>query len=227
MIANVKSRADDSSRSKTTSSKTPFRLSQRHVTWLKVFIHLLNLGLIGTWYYWAFTDNLGADPVKSIIHFTGMGAFNVLILSLLVTPIAKYSKQAALMKTRRLLGLYSFTWALLHFANYLLFDLQLMFSILLEDIIKRPYITVGFVALLTLASMAVTSTKGIQRKMRQNWQKLHNMVYPASLLIALHFIWSVKSLDPEPFIYWLILFGLMFARIDKLKAWLKRRARKQ
>lgn len=187
-------------------------------------IHLLNLGFIGTWYYWAFTDNLGADPVKSIIHFTGMGALNLLVLTLLVSPLAKFSKQAGLIKVRRLLGIYSFVWALLHFVNYLIFDLQLAFSTLLEDIVKRPYITVGFTALIVLLALAITSTKHIQRKMRQNWQKLHNLIYPASLLIALHFIWSVKSLDPEPLIYWIVLIALLYFRTDKLRSWFKRRA---
>lgn len=202
------------------------RLSARHITLFKVFIHLVNLGFIGTWYYFAFTDQLGADPVKSIIHFTGMGALNLLLLSLLVSPLAKWTKQAQLMKLRRLLGLYSFTWAVLHLANYVIFDLQLAFDTLIEDIVKRPYITVGFVAILILAALAITSPNRVRRKLGGHWQKLHNLIYLASLLIALHFIWSVKSLDPEPLLYWLALLLLLFFRIDKLKALLKRIARR-
>lgn len=201
---------------------TPF-----YIKWLKVLIHILNMGFIGTWYYWAFTDNLGADPVKSIIHFTGMGAINLLGLSLLVTPLAKFTRQASFLKIRRLLGLYCFTWAVLHFGNYLVFDLQLAFSTLLEDIIKRPYITVGFIALLILISLALTSTRTIQRKMGKSWQKLHNFIYPASLLVALHFIWSVKSLDYEPILYWAGLLLLLYVRRDKLRMWLKRRRKEE
>lgn len=208
-------------------NRSKLRLSPDHIQWLKVLIHVLNIGFIGTWYYWAFTDNLGADPIKSIIHFTGMGAINLLGLSLLVSPLAKYTKQAALLKVRRVLGLYCFTWAALHFGNYLVFDLQLAFSTLLEDIIKRPYITVGFIALLILTSLALTSTTSIQRKMGRNWQNLHNFIYPASLLVALHFIWSVKSLDIEPILYWAGLLLLLYIRRGKLKRWLKRQKKAQ
>lgn len=201
------------------------RISANHITFAKALIHLVNLGFIGTWYYYAFTDQLGADPVKTIIHFTGMGALNLLMLTLVVSPFAKWSKQSAIMKLRRLLGLYSFAWAALHLGNYVIFDLQLAFDTLLEDIIKRPYITVGFSAILILMALAITSPRKIQRKLGRNWQKLHNLVYPAGLLIALHFIWSVKSLDPEPLLYWLALLFLLFLRLDKLKAHLKLRRR--
>lgn len=175
------------------------------------------------WYYWAFTDNLGADPAKAIIHFTGMGAFNLLLITLLVSPVVQHYKQPQLMKVRRLLGLYSFSWALLHFINYLLFDLQLAFATLLEDIIKRPYITVGFTALLILFALAATSTQKIQRLMKRNWQRLHNLIYLAGLLVALHFIWSVKSLDLEPIIYWVALLTLLFIRRKKFKALVTRK----
>lgn len=189
------------------------RISAKHITTIKIITHALNLGFIVTWYYWAFTDQLGADPVKSIIHFTGMGALNLLLLTLLVSPTARYFKQAQLIKLRRLLGLYSFFWATLHLSNYLVFDLQLAFDTLVEDIIKRPYITVGFTAFVILMVLAITSNQLSQRKLRKRWQSLHKLIYPGSLLIALHFIWSVKALDPEPIVYWLLLLALLAIRI--------------
>jgi methionine sulfoxide reductase heme-binding subunit len=172
-------------------------------------------------------DQLGADPVKAIIHFTGISAFNLLLLSLLVSPLAKLLKQGLLVRVRRLLGLYAFFYALLHFSSYLLFELQLEWGTLLTEIAKRPYMTVGFSALLILAALAATSTQKIQRKMGSSWQKLHNWIYLAGLLVALHFIWSVKSDLIEPLIYWIMLLFLLYFRKDKLSRkynnWLKNR----
>lgn len=194
-----------------------FRVTPKHINLAKWLIHIINLSFIGTWYFWAFSDNLGADPVKAIIHFTGMGAFNLLLLSLLISPLAKYTRQSQLIKLRRLLGLYAFTWAALHFANYILFDLQMAFQLLLEDIIKRPYITVGFTAFVVLLVMAVTSNRFSQRKLGKRWQKIHQLVYPASILIALHFIWAVKALDIEPMLYWVALLVLLVLRFKTVE----------
>ncbi|MCC2604227.1 protein-methionine-sulfoxide reductase heme-binding subunit MsrQ [Planctobacterium marinum] len=188
------------------------RVTPKSIVQLKIVIHVTNLAFILTWYYWAFTDALGADPVKALIHFTGMGAINLLLLTLLVSPIARFTRQPQWIKIRRLLGLYSFTWAVLHLSNYVVFDLQLAFDTLLEDIIKRPYITVGFSAFLILTSLAVTSPRAMQRTLGKRWQKLHNLIYPASLLVILHFIWSVKSFDPEPILYALLLLLMLSTR---------------
>jgi sulfoxide reductase heme-binding subunit YedZ len=205
----------------------PFRLKNGHITILKVIIHLWALSELAYKVLLATEDQLGADPVKAIIHFTGLSAFNLLLLSLLVSPLAKTLKQGALIKVRRLLGLYAFFYALLHFSSYLLFELQLEWGILLAEIVKRPYMTVGFSALLILTALAATSTQRIQRKMGAKWQKLHNWIYLAGLLIALHFIWSVKSDLIEPLVYWFMLLFLLYFRKDKLSRkvnlWLKNR----
>lgn len=188
------------------------RLTPRHILLLKLFIHIIALSYLIYHYVAAFSDQLGADPVKAIIHFTGMGALNLLILTLAVSPMAMFFKQPQLMKVRRLLGLYSFTYALFHLSNYLLFDLQLDFATLLEDIIERPYITVGFTAILILTALAVTSPKKIQQQMGKSWSRLHKFVYAAAILTALHFIWSVKSLTIEPFAYATMLAILLSMR---------------
>lgn len=193
------------------------KLKPIHITLLKTVIHAVSLTLLILTFYQAVNDELGADPVEAILHFTGIGAFNLLLLSLLVSPLAKYSKQIILIRTRRLLGLYAFLYALCHFVSYIVFELQLEWSLLLSEIIERPYITVGFAALLILSTLTLTSTKAIQRKMGRAWQKLHNWVYLAGLLIALHFIWSVKSNLIEPLIYWALLLILLSTRWSKLK----------
>jgi methionine sulfoxide reductase heme-binding subunit len=189
---------------------------------LKVIIHIgALLPLIYT-YYQAATDQLGADPVEALIHFTGISAFNLLLLSLLVSPLAKTLRQGLLVRVRRLLGLYAFTYALSHLLTYVVFELQLDWSLVVSEIIKRPYITVGFAALLILFALTLTSTQAAQRKLKGTWQKLHNWVYGAVLLVALHFIWSVKLDIIEPLIYWAMTLTLLYWRKDKLMVAIKR-----
>ena len=156
---------------------------------IKLLLHIVALSLLLVTYYQAFTDQLGADPVKAIIHFTSIGAFNLLLIS----PLAKYLRQDQFVTLRRPIGLYTFEYATCHFTSFLIFELQLEWSLIFSELLKRPYIAVGFMALLILSMLAATSTKSIQRRMGKTWQKTHNWVYVASLLVALHYIWSVKS----------------------------------
>ncbi|MEP0174608.1 MAG: protein-methionine-sulfoxide reductase heme-binding subunit MsrQ [Paraglaciecola sp.] len=199
-----------------------FRLHKNHILWLKVFIHCVALIPLASLYYEAFTDRLGADPVQKILHFTGIGAFNLLLLSLLVSPVAKKLNQGNLISIRRPLGLYAFTYALFHFLSYIAFDLQFAWQLLLSEILKRPYISVGFLSLLILTALALTSTKFIQRKLGRRWQKLHNWVYLALLTVSLHYFWSVKSALLQPIIYICFAIILLFLRRKKLTKNLKR-----
>lgn len=191
------------------------RITPTHTFWIKVTLHVAALSLLLVTYYQAFSDQLGADPVKSLLHFTGIGAFNLLLLSLLISPLAKTLRQGQLLTLRRPIGLYAFVYAACHFSSYLLFELQLEWSLLLSELLKRPYISVGFIALLILSILAATSTKSIQRRMGRAWQKTHNWVYVASLLVALHYIWSVKSELIQPIIYALVLLALLATRRTK------------
>ena len=188
---------------------------------LKIAIHLLSFLPLLALYVLAFSDQLGADPVKEVIHFTGIGAFNILLISLILTPVAKKYRQGYLLQTRRLLGLYSFTYAMCHLLSFLAFEVQFDFALFLDEIIERPYITVGMAALLILFALALTSVNSLKRKMGKNWQRLHNGVYGAVLLIALHFFWSVKSDIIEPGIYGIIALFLISLRRDKIKRWFK------
>ncbi len=191
-----------------------YRIAPKHIFWLKTVIHLAALGYLSVYYYWAFTDNLGADPVKAIIHFTGMGALNLLLLTLCVSPLTKLTKQAQLMKTRRLLGLYSFAYGALHLSNYIAFDLQMAWGTLWEDIIKRPYITVGFAAMVILLFLALTSPRFAQVKLGQSWFKLHKGIYLACALVLLHYLWSLKTITLEPSIYLLAAAFLLLIRTN-------------
>ncbi|MFT5758424.1 MAG: sulfoxide reductase heme-binding subunit YedZ [Alteromonadaceae bacterium] len=184
---------------------------------LKGLIHTASLLPLCLLYVSAFNNELGADPVEAVIHFTGIGAFNLLLLSLLVTPLAKKFKQGFLMKVRRLLGLYAFTYAFFHVLNFIAFDLQFNLSLLVDEIIKRPYITIGLAAILLLTALAITSVNYLKRKMGTSWQKLHNAIYLVILLVGVHFYWSVKSEIIEPSIYIVISLVLLTLRWKKFK----------
>ena len=189
---------------------------------LKSVIHLGALIPLVYTYYLAVTDNLGGDPVEAIIHFTGIGAFNLLLLTLAVSPLAKKFKAKFVMNTRRLLGLYAFSYALCHVLNFLFFEIQFDFSLFISEVVKRPYISVGMLAFLLLIPLAVTSLGSIKRKMGKSWQQLHNVSYLILLLVAIHFYWSVKSEIIEPSVYLLFALFLLSLRKDKLKRWFKR-----
>lgn len=209
------------SMSATSINKVSFKqtIINSRVLLLKITIHLMSFLPLITLYVLAFDDQLGADPVDEVIHFTGIGAFNLLLISLLVTPLAKKYRQGYLLQIRRLLGLYSFTYAVCHLLSFLAFEVQFNFSLFLDEILDRPYITIGMLAWAILCLLAVTSITTLKRKMGRNWQRLHNWVYVASLLIALHFLWSVKSDIVEPVIYGCIVIIFLVLRRDKIKRW--------
>jgi sulfoxide reductase heme-binding subunit YedZ len=192
------------------------------VFFFKLFIHLAALLPLVNAYYLAFTDQLGADPVEAIIHFTGIGAFNLLLLSLAITPISKRFKVSLLVKVRRLVGLYSFTYALLHLTNFLVFEVQFDWLLFLNEIIDRPYITIGMAGLLILLTLAITSVSALKKRMGKNWQKLHNWVYLAVIFVGIHFYWSVKSDIIEPSIYLFISVTLLALRFEKFKKRIKK-----
>ena len=188
---------------------------------LKTLIHLLSLSPLVWLYVNAFNDNLGADPVEAVIHFTGIGAFNLLLITLAISPVAKLAKQAWLIQVRRLLGLYSFTYAVFHLLNFIAFDLQFAWGLILNEIIKRPYISIGMIAFILLMSLSITSITKIKRKMGKRWQQLHNYTYLVLLLISVHFYWSVKSEVIEPSIYIIFSLILLAFRKNKIKRWFR------
>jgi len=156
---------------------------------------------------------LGANPVETIQHTTGIWALRFLLVTLSMTPLRWATGQAWPLQFRRMLGLFAFTYAALHFTNYLLLDRALDFHEILPDIVKRPYITIGFSALLMLIPLAVTSTAGWRRRLARRWQKLHRLIYVIAILACWHFWWQVKKDITEPLIYCLILAVLLGIRV--------------
>ncbi|WP_318450287.1 protein-methionine-sulfoxide reductase heme-binding subunit MsrQ [Photobacterium leiognathi] len=204
----------------TSTNNRKFKLKPQHITWLKVLIHAISLLFVAILIIQTFNGGFGADPVKGIEHYTGKAALNTLFIALLISPIARWGKQAALIKVRRVLGLYSFFWALLHLTIYVSLDLGFDWALIGEEIIQRPYLAIGAVSWVILLLLTLTSTQKIQRKLGTRWQQLHNWVYIALLLSPIHYLWSVKSGITEPVIYLIIACALLYWRKDKLKRWL-------
>jgi sulfoxide reductase heme-binding subunit YedZ len=146
-------------------------------------------------------QSLGADPVKKLEHELGKIALNFLLLTLLVTPVRQLTGWTHLVRLRRMLGLFAFFYVLLHFTVYVVLDLELNFRTVLTDIAKRPYITIGFLALLLLIPLAVTSTNAMMRRLGRRWQKLHRLIYLIAILAVWHYWWQVKKDIREPLIY--------------------------
>jgi methionine sulfoxide reductase heme-binding subunit len=157
--------------------------------------------------------NLTADPIEEITHRTGWWALTLLLITLGVTPVRRLTGWNQLVQLRRMLGLYAFFYASLHLLTYVVLDLFFALDILLEDIVRRPYITVGVAAFLILLALAVTSTKGWIRRLGRRWQQLHRLVYVAAVLGVVHFYWQVKADTREPLIYAGILVVLLAARV--------------
>jgi sulfoxide reductase heme-binding subunit YedZ len=197
------------------------RISPRGLFWLKMLLHISFLLPALYLVTLVLTDNAGGDPVQYIIHYTGMGAINSLLVTLLISPIAKRFKIAALMQTRRLVGLYVCAYALLHISAFISLDLLFAWGLLFEEVIKRPYILVGAATLIIIVSLALTSPNAIKRRLGKRWQSLHNWVYLAAILAPIHFYWSVKSEIIEPSIYIVLFAALLVYRKDSIYKWLK------
>jgi sulfoxide reductase heme-binding subunit YedZ len=145
--------------------------------------------------------SLGANPIEKIQDTLGIWGLRLLLTTLAVTPLSELMGWPRLMGFRRMLGLFAFFYISMHFLFYLLVDQSLDWRVLFEDIAKRPYITVGFSALLLLVPLAVTSTKRAMRRLGRRWQRLHRLVYPAAILGCTHFFWQVKADIREPLVY--------------------------
>lgn len=168
-------------------------------------------------------DALGADPVAEITHRTGGWALRLLLVALAVTPLRRITGWSVLARFRRLLGLYAFFYACLHLATYVVLDLGGYWAQVLEDVVDRPYITVGFTAWLGLLALALTSTQWAMRRLGRRWVQLHRIVYAIGVLAVLHFLWLVKSDVREPLWYGAVLALLLVARIPAVARRIERR----
>ena len=196
-------------------------ISNKQISFLiKPILFLLCLIPFGQLVFGAFNESLGVNPVETLTHETGQWALRFLLITLFVTPLRRLTKMHWLIKVRRMLGLYAFFYAVLHFITYIWLDQFFDWLEILADIPKRPFITIGFVSFVLLISLALTSTSAMQRRLKKKWLTLHKLVYVIPMLVIVHFLWSLKADYSEPMIYTFVFLGLMLMRFfhDKKKA---------
>lgn len=199
-------------------------MTAKNIVALKVLVFLaclLPLGKLGLEIFGLAGLGLGANPIEELLHRLGNWGLNFLLITLAVTPLRQWTGLSWLLRFRRMLGLFAFFYILLHFLTYAGLDQRFDIAVIVEDIIERPYITIGVSGLLLLLPLAVTSTKGMIRRLGRRWQKLHRLIYLIAGLGVWHFYWQVKEDILEPSIYIFVLVVLLSYRV------LARRSRRQ
>ena len=169
------------------------------------------LALVPTaWLIWGiFHESLGVNPAETIQLQTGRWALKFLLVTLAVTPVRRLTGWNVVIQYRRMLGLFAFFYATLHFASYIVLDQYFAWGAIVADIAKRPFILMGTLALLTMMPLAVTSTKGWIRRLGRRWQTLHRLIYVSALCAVVHFAWKVKVIAGAPVIYAGVLAALL------------------
>ncbi len=175
--------------------------------WTFAFCPILRLLWLGL------HDDLGANPVEFVERSTGTWALVFLLLSLVMTPIRLLTGQVWQIQLRRLLGLWMFAYACLHVTTYVWLDYGFYWPDIVKDIVKHPYVIVGFAAFMLTVPLAATSNQAMMKRLKSNWKRLHQLVYIIALLAILHFWWLVKKDVTEPFYYAIVLACLLSVRL--------------
>ncbi len=194
--------------------------NQTKVRILKVGIWLGALSPLAWCVTGYFQDWLGANPIEKLEHVTGMTTLVTLLATLSVTPLRRLTGWNPIITVRRPLGLFAFFYAFLHFGVWAGLDQTLVWSWMKDDIVKRPYITVGFTGFVLLIPLALTSTKGWIRRLGKKWTTLHRLVYVTAALGVIHYYWSVKADVRIPVLLGTIYLGLMAMRVP---GWVRKR----
>jgi methionine sulfoxide reductase heme-binding subunit len=191
-----------------------------HQNWVKwgvkpaVFLACLTPLLVLGWN--AINDHLSANPIDDITDATGTWTLRFLLVTLSITPVRKLTGLNTLIRFRRMIGLFAFFYACLHFTTYIWLDQSLQFDDIIKDIPKRPFITVGFTAFGLLIPLAVTSTKGMIRRLGgKRWNILHKLIYLSAICGVIHYYWLVKADKQRPLVYGAILAILLGYRLLK------------
>lgn len=199
----------------------PKQPSQPQIGWIKAALFAACLVPLARLAWLGVQGGLGANPIEYITHSTGWWTLTLLLVTLLVTPLRRLSNWSWLLRLRRMLGLYAFFYACLHFTTYLWLDQFFDWGSIVKDIAKRPFITVGFAAFVLLVPLAATSTNAMVKRLgARRWQLLHRAVYAIAILGVTHFWWLVKKDITEPAIFAALLTLLLGARL----VWRARRA---
>jgi methionine sulfoxide reductase heme-binding subunit len=167
----------------------------------KALVFVLALVPAGWLAYRTYTNDLGVNPAETLQLETGGWALKFLVATLAVTPVRRLTGWNRAIQYRRMLGLFAFFYACLHFLTYIVLDKYFAFGEMLADVAKRPFITMGFIAFVTMIPLAITSTKGWIRRLGRRWQVLHRLIYVSGIAAAVHFVWKVKVAVGEPVYY--------------------------
>jgi sulfoxide reductase heme-binding subunit YedZ len=182
--------------------------------WTKPVVFLLSLAPILALVWFGFQQDLTANPLEYITHFTGDWTLRFLMITLAVTPLRVLLNRPAITKFRRMLGLFTFFYASLHLLTWMWFDRNFEVAGMWEDVAMRLYITAGMAGFVAMVPLAITSTSGWVRRIGfKRWQRLHLLIYAAAIAGVLHFWWLVKSDIREPLLYAAILTGLLAVRV--------------
>ncbi len=184
----------------------------RQVTWIKAGVFVLCLVPFARLVYGGFENTLGSNPIEAITRSTGWWTLFLLMATLSVTPLRKLSGANWLLRLRRMLGLYAFFYACMHFITFVWFDHWFDLGEIVKDVVKRPFVTIGFAAFLLLWPLALTSTNAMVRELGRNWQRLHRLIYVIAILGVVHFWWLVKRDLTEPAIFAAVLAALLGVR---------------
>ena len=189
---------------------------------VKPLLHGLCLLPLAWLVYAAAFDHLGANPAEALIRSLGGWTLRLLCLTLAVTPLRQMLGLPALARFRRMLGVYTFCYALLHLLNFVGLDYAFNLSQIFQDaVLSKPYIVAGLACLLLLVPLAATSTRGWMRRLGRNWKQLHRLAYAAGVLAVLHFLWQAKAAERwEPLLYAVGLGLLLFVRIPGVRHWI-------
>ena len=186
---------------------------------VKPTVFLLSLVPLAMLAFSVLTGGAGANPVETVERTTGEWTLRFICLSLMATPLSRLFKNAWPVRLRRMIGLFAFFYAAVHLLSYLWLDHWFAWSDILADVIKRPYITAGFLSFLILIPLAVTSNRWSVRKLAKRWHSLHRLVYLAAVLGVIHYVWLTKGDQLEPIVYLLIIiFLLVYRMIGVLKS---------
>jgi methionine sulfoxide reductase heme-binding subunit len=184
------------------------------MSWLKPIIFIAALIPLALLVMRGLNNRLGANPVETIEHTTGDWGLYFLLITLAITPLRNLTGWTPLLRLRRMLGLFCFFYATLHFSAWLVFDHFFDLMEMAKDIRKRPYVTVGFSAFVLLIPLAITSTNGMMKRLGgANWKRLHSLIYVTGTLVILHYLWLVKKDTFLPLVYGAILVGLLVLRV--------------
>ena len=179
-----------------------------------LFILILFPSLL--WAYQFVTGNLGVNPIEKLMDELGLMALRLIIITLMITTLSNIKPLKSIVVLRRMIGLFAFYYVCLHFSTYIFLDHFLDMQFIIQDIIKRPFITFGFISFLFLIPLASTSTNNMIKRLGfKLWKKIHYLIYPVALLASMHFYVLVRADKTEPVIYMGIIILLLLHRIFK------------